>query len=59
MQRQLDGKEIGHVFGAPVTIKGWEVLPLAERVSRRAKAEGVAGHTVALVLLSPVVVLWM
>lgn len=30
MQRQLDGKVIGHVFGAPVTIKGWEALPLVE-----------------------------
>lgn len=30
MPRQLDGKPIGRVFGAPLTIKGWEVLPLAE-----------------------------
>ena len=30
MPNQLDGKPIGRVFGAPLTIKGWEVLPLAE-----------------------------
>lgn len=30
MPNQLDGKPIGRVFGTPLTIKGWEVLPLAE-----------------------------